>query len=317
MSDRLKCAVIGVGYLGRFHAQKYFKHPKAELIGVYDANVLRAREVASELGPQVRVFESIDELTRSAQAVSIAASTNAHYEITKLCFERGLHALVEKPVTSSKKEGEELCRLAAGKGLKFQVGHVERFNPAFVSVKDRILKPLFIEVHRLAPFKPRGVDVDVVFDLMIHDLDVLLSLARSPVKAVQAVGVPVLTRLVDIANARIEFESGLVANITSSRVSMKTERKFRIFQSDQYVSLDFGGGTVNLTKKTGDNWEDGNLPLEHETWSLEKADALYAEVEAFIDSILLNKPCVVSGEDGLKAVELAEMVLADIERRLH
>lgn len=310
--QKLRCGVVGVGYLGRFHAQKYQQIPGAELVGVFDANSSRAQDVANELGTSV--FKSIDDFLGKVDAVSIAASTGAHFELSQHFLKNGIHCLVEKPITTASKDGLVLVDLAEKKKLKLQVGHVERFNPAFKAVREKLRKPLFMECHRLAPFKPRSIEVDVVFDLMIHDLDVILSLDPSEIVNIQAVGVPVLTKFVDIANARIEFASGLVTNVTASRVSLKAERKMRIFQEDQYISVDFGSGSVNLTRKTGNNWEDGNIPLDTESWSLEKADALKSEIESFVQSITQNTPCVVTGTDGMRAVELAEKIVAKINR---
>ncbi|RYZ76189.1 MAG: Gfo/Idh/MocA family oxidoreductase, partial [Proteobacteria bacterium] len=275
---RLRCAVVGVGYLGRFHAQKYKQIEEAELIGVCDASPERAKTVADELG--VPMIADYKELIGKVDAVTVASTTRTHYEIAKFFLSNGVHVNVEKPMTVTIEEAQELVQLSKSKNLKLQVGHVERFNPALQAAQEKLATPLFIECHRLAPFKPRGVDVDVVLDLMIHDIDVIMSLVKSPVKSVSAVGTPVLTKVVDIANARIEFESGTVANITASRVSQTATRKFRVFQQQQYLSIDFGAGEVSLTTKTGE-WKDDQVPpLEFEQWSLEKGDALLAETKA-------------------------------------
>lgn len=310
---KLRCAVVGVGYLGRFHAQKYKMIPEAELVGVSDSNPERAKAMGDEL--HVPGYSDYRELVGKVDAVTIAATTRAHYDLAKYFLSHGVHVNVEKPMTTTVEEAKELVRIAKEKNLKLQVGHVERFNPALQAAKKQLLKPLFIECHRLAPFKPRGVDVDVILDLMIHDIDVILSLVKSPVKSVSAVGTPVLTSLVDIANARIEFESGTIANITSSRVSQSATRKFRVFQQQQYMSIDFGSGEVHLTTKNGE-WKDDQIPLSIESWNLEKGDALLEETKAFVDSIVNNKPCVVSGEDGMVALQVSEMVRDDIYNRL-
>lgn len=310
---RLPCAVVGVGYLGRFHAQKFQLIEEAELCGVFDADQERCKEVAKELG--VKAFSSLDEVVSSAKAVTVATSTPAHYEVVKQLLERGCHVQVEKPMTSTTAQAEEIVELSEKLGLKLQVGHVERFNPAMQAVKGRLSEPRFIECHRLAAFQPRGSDVSVILDLMIHDLDVILSLVKSPVLSVAANGTAVLTKSIDIANARIEFESGAVANVTCSRVSQSSKRKFRIFQTDQYLSLDFGTGEVNLLTKTGE-WKEGEIPLEVEEWNLEKGDALLAETQDFVRAILDDRPCQVSGRDGLVALRLAEQIINDIERRL-
>ncbi len=311
-SKKLKCAVVGVGYLGRFHAQKYKTLPETELVAVCDLNKENGEKVSSELS--VPYFSNARDLIGKVDVVSIASTTRTHYELTKLFLENGVHVLVEKPMTLKSREAKELCLLARNKNLKLQVGHVERFNSAFVAAQEKLNRPLFIEAHRLAPFKPRSVDVDVVMDLMIHDLDVLLSLVKSKVTSVSGVGVPVLTAYTDIANARVEFESGCVANLTASRVSLNGTRKFRVFQPDQYLSIDFDKGEIALTTKTGE-WENETIPLQHNTWSLQKVDAILEEIKAFVDSILKNKPVPVSGEDAVAALELAERILEDIQRR--
>ena len=313
MSKNLRCGVIGVGYLGRFHAQKYAALDGVDLVGVFDQNRERCEEIADEMG--VKAFNDLEELMGAVEAVTVASSTESHYEVAKACLNRGLHVNVEKPMTSTCEQGEELVRMAKEKNLKLQVGHVERFNPAFQAVQSRLKAPLFIEVHRLAPFKPRGVDVSVVLDLMIHDLDVVLTLVKEPVKSVSAVGTPVLTPTIDIANARIEFESGAIANLTASRVSQQSTRKFRVFQKDQYLAMDFGAGEIQFVNKVEQVGPTG-LPIETESWSLEKGDALLEETKAFVESIQRDQPCRVTGEHGLIALQLAEQVSRDIEKRL-
>lgn len=312
-NSKVRCAVVGVGYLGRFHAQKYKAIEDALMVGVCDAGFERAEQVAAELG--VKAFKDYRELKGLVDAVTIASTTRTHYEIAKYFLENGVHVNVEKPMTVAIAEAEDLVRTARLNNLKLQVGHVERFNPALRAAQDKLGVPLFIECHRLAPFKPRGVDVDVVLDLMIHDLDVILSLVKSPVKSVAAVGSPVLTKLVDIANARIEFESGTVANVTASRVSQNATRKFRVFQHDQYLSIDFGTGEINLTTKKGE-WKDDQIPLDFESWNLEKGDALLAETKAFVHAVKTGEPVVVSGEDGMVAMRVAMQVQNEIAARL-
>ena len=308
-----RCAVVGVGYLGRFHAQKYKAIDEAVLVAVCDAGFERAQAVGLELG--VEAVHDYKTLLGRVDAVTIASTTRTHYEIAKFFLQNGVHVNVEKPMTVTIAEAEDLVATAKAKNVKLQVGHVERFNVALQAAREKLNTPLFIECHRLAPFKTRGVDVDVVLDLMIHDLDVILSLVKSPVKSISAVGTPVLTKIVDIANARVEFESGTIANITSSRVSQSATRKFRVFQQQQYLSIDFGSGEVNLTTKTGE-WADDHVPLEFEAWSLEKSDALLAETKAFIHSIRTGAPVVVSGDDGLVAMRLATEIQHEIYSRL-
>lgn len=314
MGQKIRCAVVGVGYLGRFHAQKYKAiSDQIEFVGVCDASSARAKEIATELGTQS--FSDYKQLVGKVDAVTVAASTQAHYEIAKFLLSNGVHVHVEKPMTATVSQGEELVRIAAEKNLRLQVGHVERFNPALSAAKEKLERPLFIECHRLAAFKPRGADVDVIMDLMIHDIDVVLSLVKSKVSTVSAVGAPVLTKTIDIANARLEFESGTVANLTASRVSQNSMRKFRVFQQAQYLSMDFGSGELNLTTKKGE-WKDGNIPLEFDSWSLEKADALLEETKAFVHAVQSGSRPIVSGEDGLIAMKVAESIQNDIKSRL-
>ncbi len=318
LQSRIRCAVVGVGYLGRFHAQKYkalaTQSPEQiEFVGVCDASPERSKEIATELG--VQSFTDPKDLIGKVDAVTVATSTQAHYDVAKMLLSAGIHVHVEKPMTATVAQGEDLVRIAAEKNVRLQVGHVERFNPALSAAKEKLGRPLFIECHRLAAFKPRGADVDVIMDLMIHDIDVVLSLVKSNVTSVSAVGTPVLTKTIDIANVRLEFESGTVANLTASRVSQNSMRKFRVFQQAQYLSMDFGSGELNLTTKKGE-WTDGNVPLEFDSWSMEKADALLEETKAFIHAIQTKTRPIVSGEDGLIAMKVAETIQKEIWDRL-
>lgn len=313
-SRKIKVAVVGVGHLGRFHSQKYKAlSDEVEFVAVCDSRADHGAAMAKEFG--VTYVANAKDLLGKVEAVTIAASTPAHYELGKLFLSGGVHVHMEKPLTSTSAEGEELCRIAESKGVCLQVGHIERFNPALVAARQKLHKPLFIECHRLAPFKPRSIEVDVVLDVMIHDLDVILSLVRSEPVKISAVGTPVITKKIDIANARVEFASGAVANITASRVSQNTQRKFRVFQPAQYLSIDFNSGEVNLLTKTGE-WQDGEIPLEAEAWNMEKGDALLAETKSFLGAVRGDHPVVVSGRDGLMALKLAEEILNDIHQRL-
>jgi predicted dehydrogenase len=307
-----RVGVVGVGYLGRFHAQKYARSAKAELVGVCDLDESAGRSVAAELGCDF--FADYRDLVGSVTAVSIAATTSAHYALSRFFLEHGVHVLVEKPMTVTSGEARELSRLAEGAGLKLQVGHIERFNPALLAAREGLDRPSFIECHRLAPFTARGADVNVVLDLMIHDLDVILSLVDSVPVRVSAVGIAALTASVDVANARIEFANGAIANVTASRASTKAERKFRVWQDQQYISIDFGRGIVQKVQSRGD-WKDGESPLAEESWNLAKGDALAAEIESFLHAVQSGDACVVSGRDGQAALELAERILADIQAR--
>ncbi len=312
MTGRLRAAVVGVGYLGRFHAQKYRAIAEAELIGVSDLDAERGRAVAQEL--ETRYFADASELLGKVDAVTIAASTAAHFDLARTFLEHGVHVLVEKPMTRTSREAAVLNEIASRRRVKLQVGHVERFNPALLSAREGLTAVRFIECHRLTPFRGRGADVNVILDLMIHDLDVILSLVDAAPVEVSAVGIPVLTDDIDIANARVEFANGAIANVTASRASTGAQRRFRVFQPNQYVSIDFGRGEVRRVSKRGE-WRDGEPPLHEETWSLEKGDALLAETAAFVEAIRNDTPCRVSGKDGLAALELAEMIDAEIERR--
>ncbi len=310
--SKLRTAVVGVGYLGRFHAQKHRALDDVELVAVCDRDAERGRTVAAEVGTSA--VEDYRELVGKVDAVTIAATTGEHFALARFFLEHGVHCLVEKPLTRTSAEAAVLTKLAAERKLKLQVGHVERFNPALLAARETLTTVRFIECHRLAPFKGRGADVNVILDVMIHDLDVILSLVDSKPTQASAVGIPVLMDDIDIANARIEFANGAIANVTASRVSTTPQRRFRVFQPNQYVSIDFGEGEVRRVTKDG-NWREGGAPLREQTWNLEKGDALLAETRAFVDAIVNDTPPVVSGTDALACLELAEMIGADIARR--
>jgi predicted dehydrogenase len=310
--SKLRTAVVGVGYLGRFHAQKHRALDSVELVAVCDRDAERARAIAAEVGTSAVV--DYRALLGRIDAVTIAATTAEHFALARFFLEHGVHCLVEKPLTRTSGEAALLTKLADERKLKLQVGHVERFNPALLAARETLTTVRFIECHRLAPFKGRGADVNVILDVMIHDLDVILSLVDAKPVAVSAVGIPVLMDDIDIANARIEFANGAIANVTASRVSTTPQRRFRVFQPNQYVSIDFGEGEVRRVTKDGD-WREGGAPLREQTWNLEKGDALLAETKAFVDAVLNDTPPIVSGADALACLELAEMIGADIARR--
>lgn len=303
-SGKLRAAVIGVGYLGRFHAQKYQSNPLVELVGVVDTSAERAAEVAAEVGAEA--FTDYRDVLPLVDVVSIVVPTRLHYEVARDCFLAGCHVLLEKPVTRTVAEAEDLIKLADSKGLVFQVGHLERFNPAVMALKGALNNPQFIESHRLAPFKPRGTDVSVVLDLMIHDIDILLSLVPHPLKTINSVGIPVLSEEVDIANARIQFENGCVANVTASRSSRESMRKMRIFQQDAYFSIDFQSRQISIYRKQpGASMIPGLPNISIEERSFDQGDALKDEIDAFVSSVKDGTPPVVSGEDGKRALEVA------------
>lgn len=300
---KLNTAVIGVGYLGKFHAQKYASLDDSKLIAVCDTNKTIAKEIADEHG--VDVYDDYHQLVGKVDAVSIVVPTQKHYEVAKFFLENNIHVLLEKPITSTVEQAQELVAIAKQHNLKFAIGHLERFNPAVMALGDVLKQPLFIESHRIAPFNPRGADVNVVLDLMIHDIDIILDFVSSPVKNINAKGVKVLSQDIDIANARIEFENGCVANVTASRVSMKSERKMRLFQNDAYISIDFQDKRLSLHRKGSGELFPGISDIDSEECNFEQGDALLSEIAAFLDCIKNDTAPVVSGEDGLRALETA------------
>ncbi len=306
--------MIGAGYLGRFHAQKYQLLPKAELIAVCDVNPEVSKTVARELN--VAAFSDYRELFGTVDAVSIAATTNQHYAIAKACIEQGIHVLIEKPITETVAQAEELIALANQYNVKLQVGHLERFNSARMALDEYLHKPLFIESERLAPFNPRGTDVNVILDLMIHDIDIIQNMVHSPIVSIEAQGTPVLTQAIDIANARITFANHCVANVTASRISFKTERKMRIFQEDSYISIDYHKKQLALFKKGNGEMFPGIPDITSVQKEFANGDALLEEIRAFLNSIDKNTTPLVTGEEGKYALETAEKITALINNNL-
>jgi predicted dehydrogenase len=301
--ERIRAAVIGVGYLGRFHAQKYAALAQATLVGVADPSAENRERVGKELG--VPAHADYRELLGRVDAVSIATPTPLHHEIGAAFLESGAHVLVEKPITATVLDARRLIEIAARKQRILQVGHLERFNAGLLALDGILTTPRFIESHRLAPFKQRGTDVNVVLDLMIHDIDIIQDIVHAPIATLDAVGAPVFSGEIDIANARIRFANGCVANTTASRVSLKTERKLRLFQDDAYMSVDLQQKVLTVVRKT-DRPMMGDLPpVQIEERTFEQGDALKAEIESFLDCIAHDKPPIVSGEDGLRALETA------------
>lgn len=301
--SKIKTAVIGVGYLGKFHAQKYAALPDSELLAVCDANTENAQNIANELG--VEALTDYHDLIGRADAVSIVVPTQKHYEVAKTCLQNGIHVLLEKPITVTVAEAQELVAIADQNKLILQVGHLERFNPAILALEEAIKEPLFIESHRIAPFNPRGADVSVILDLMIHDIDIILDIVGQPVKHIEAKGVAVLSNDIDIANVRLEFENGCVANVTASRAGLKSERKMRLFQSDAYIAIDFQNKKLGIHRKGDGEMFPGVANIESHEQTFEQGDALLAETEAFLKSIKTGTPPVVSGADGKRALETA------------
>jgi predicted dehydrogenase len=306
-----QCAVVGVGYLGRFHAQKYAAIDSAELVAVVDIDEAAARRSAQDCN--CRAETDYRRIIGEVDAVSIAVPTVRHYDIARDFLEAGVHVLLEKPIASTLEEARELTRIARERGVVFQIGHLERFNAAFLDLGGFELNPLFIESHRVAPFKPRCTDVNVVLDLMIHDIDLILGMVKSNVKSLAANGTSVLSDELDIVNARLEFENGCVANVTSSRVSVKSERRMRIFQPEAYISIDFQNCGLAV-HRIGDREMFPGVPeILREESSFESNDALRREIESFVSAIRDGTPVVVTGEDGLLALETAMRISAMVE----
>jgi predicted dehydrogenase len=301
--EPIKSAVIGVGYLGKFHAQKYAELPQSELVAVCDSNADAASAVADDL--KTMALNSIDELLPKVEAVSIVVPTQLHHDIAKQCLQAGKHVLLEKPMTTTLDEANELIALAKNNNCVLQIGHLERFNPAILSLEDILSEPLFIESHRVAPFNPRGADVNVILDLMIHDIDIILDIVGADVEDIDAKGVAVLSNDIDIANARIKFSNGCVANVTASRAGMKSERKMRIFQHDAYISVDFQNKKVGIHRKGDDEMFPGVANIKSQDHEYEQGDALKAEIESFLDCINSDKKPKVSGEAGARALATA------------
>lgn len=325
----LKIGVIGAGHLGKIHIKCIKQIPEYELIGFYDSNSEILKSVAEEFN--IKAYRSIDELINSVDVVDIVTPTVAHYECASKALKKFKHVFIEKPIVTSVEEARSLISISKEADVKVQVGHVERFNPAFISVKDSIKNPIFIEGHRLAMFNPRGTDVPVVLDLMIHDIDIVLSVVNSKVKKVYASGVPIVSDTADIANARIEFDNGCVANLTASRISMKSMRKLRFFQPHEYVSVDFLDKKSEIISIKDYDLETENNPfamvldlgnekgkkeITRSIPEIENLNAIQTELYSFYRSIIDNEKPVVSIFDGYYALEVAHMIMDKIESKL-
>jgi len=317
----LKVGVFGVGHLGKFHLNNWRDIKDVEVVGFYDPNDSSAQEVSDKY--QLARFVEAATLMDAVDAVDIVAPTNFHFDLCKLAIRKGKHVFVEKPLANTMDEARELVKLVKESNIKFQVGHVERFNPAFLSVKDVSLNPMFIEVHRLAEFNPRGTEVSVILDLMIHDIDIILSIIKSEVKTISASGVAVMTDTPDIANVRIEFNNGCVANLTSSRISMKKMRKMRLFQKDAYIGMDFLNKKTEIIKlKTPQDVDAFSFDLETPNGKrtiaianpmVPEVNAIKMELEKFRDAINTNTPVIVSEVDGFRAMDVAHQILQKIK----
>ena len=325
MIKKLNIGVVGTGHLGKLHTKMFKEIENCNLVGINDSNIEQAKIVGKEF--DVKVFESINDLLNQVEAVSIAATTSAHYDLAKICLDAGKHIFIEKPITATIPQAEEIVELADSLNLNVQVGHIERFNPALVSMEEYINDPKFIQTDRLAQFNPRGTDVAVVLDLMIHDIDIILSLIKSKVESIEASGVAVVSDTLDIANARIQFENGAVANVTASRISQKKMRKMRILQRDGYVALDFVTGVsevytlLPVDQKVKEGFisfgeigvGDKKKRLVYEQPEQKEINALKYELQLFVNSVLNKEEPVVTGNDGLRALRVAKIILDKIE----
>ncbi|WP_300601164.1 Gfo/Idh/MocA family oxidoreductase [Niabella sp.] len=317
----LKIGIVGVGHLGKFHLNNWLEIEGVEVVGFYDPNEETAKEVIEKYN--IKRFFDVDAFLALCDAIDIVTPTTFHYQWCEKAIKLGRHVFVEKPFADTMEEARELVKLAKESNIKLQVGHVERFNPAFLALKNVSLKPMFIEVHRLAQFNPRGTEVSVILDLMIHDIDIILSIVKSDVKRISASGVAVLTETPDIANVRIEFDNGCVANLTSSRISMKKMRKMRLFQKDAYIGIDFLNKKTEIIKLKEVTDENvfafdidtpggGKKTIAMANPAVPEVNAIKKELEEFRDAILNNTQTVVSEIDGLKAMDVAHQILEKI-----
>jgi predicted dehydrogenase len=320
----LKIGVFGTGHLGKFHLNNWKEMPGVEITGFFDPNDEIAEQVSTNYG--LKRFTTEEELIDAVDAVDIVTPTQYHYALCVKAIRKHKHVFVEKPMANTMEEAGELVKLAKESKVKFQVGHVERFNPAFLAAKDLDLHPMFIEVHRLAQFNPRGTEVSVILDLMIHDIDVILSIVKSEVKTISANGVAVMTDTPDIANVRIEFNNGCVANLTSSRISMKKMRKIRLFQKDAYIGIDFLEKKTEVIKLKTDSDKDvfsfdietnkGTKTIAIASPAVPEVNAIKKELEEFVDAINNNKQPIVNEIDGFRAMEVAHHILVKINNNL-
>ncbi len=315
----LKIGVFGAGHLGKIHIQQWQEIEEVEIVGFYDPDDTQAALTIAQF--QVPRFRNIDELITAIDAADIVSTTTAHFDIAKKCLLNAKHVFIEKPLAHTLEEGKELVKLVKEANVKCQVGHVERYNPAFLALSEQSLQPMFIEAHRLAQFNPRGTDVSVILDLMIHDIDIVLCLVKSPVKRISASGVSVLSETADIANARIEFDNGCVANLTSSRISLKKMRKLRLFQRDAYIGIDFLEKKTEIIRMKDEDAERGMMDFPIEIGNGEKKiisvqlpeiapiNAIRRELSEFAAAIIQGKPVRVSVYDGYQAMDVAHQIL--------
>jgi predicted dehydrogenase len=307
---KIRVGVIGVGYLGKFHTEKYSRMDNVQLVGVADIDRSRADDVAAEFG--IQAFTDYRDLFGHVDAVSIVVPTAAHFSVGSDFLNRDVDVLLEKPMTSNLEQADELIEIAESRGRILQVGHLERFNPAIMALKDIVKYPMFIESHRLSIFKNRSTDVSVVLDLMIHDIDIIMNVVKSKIKSIHAAGAPVICENADIANARLEFESGCIANVTASRISIKNQRKIRLFQKDAYISVDFANRDITIIRQD-QSQSKGLIPgMNIQQLSFSEADALEDELASYIRAVSTRQAPEVSGHAGRKALEIALNIMDQI-----
>jgi len=308
---KLRIGVVGAGYLGKFHAEKYSQMEDVELVGIADSDRVQAESVSKKI--KTKAYTDYRDLIGKTDAVSIVVPTPAHFEVSRDFLENDIDVLIEKPITTTLAEADELISISATRGLIIQVGHLERFNPAILALKDIVENPRFIESHRLSIFKERGTDVSVVLDLMIHDIDIISGFVKSEIKSIHAAGIPVITGLADIANTRLEFMNGCVANVTASRISTKNERKIRLFQQDAYISVDFANHEITVVRKKESKKESVIPGMEIKQIRFEKSDALKDELTAFVKAVSRREVPEVTGQVGRDALKVALSVMEQID----
>ncbi|HMV50805.1 MAG TPA: Gfo/Idh/MocA family oxidoreductase [Blastocatellia bacterium] len=311
MTQKIKTAVIGVGHLGKAHARIHHSIENVDLVAVCDTNEAGGRAVAETY--QTKFTADFRDLLGEVEAVSIATPTVNHHEVACACLEAGIHVLVEKPISRTLAEADEMIRLAEAKGLALQTGHIERFNPAFQALRQQLTNPKFFEAHRMGIFTPRSLDIDVVMDLMVHELDIIASLVKSEVVRIEAVGIPILTQKIDLANARLEFADGCIANITASRVAGERLRKLRVFQPNEYYSLDYAEQQVGMFKLIPPKTAGAMPEIVAQGLEIEKREPLLAEIESFLNAVRTRTAPIVTGAEGRHALALATEVLDKIK----
>jgi len=313
--SKINVGVIGTGYLGKFHVEKYARMPHVNLVGVVDSQKERADEIAQKF--ETKAYSQYQDLFGHVDAVSIVVPTQLHYQVAKDCLLNDIDVLIEKPITETITQADELIEMAENRNRLIQVGHLERFNPVVEAIRDLVDRPMFIESHRISVYKGRGIDVSVVLDLMIHDIDIIKNFAKSEVKSIHAAGVPVICSDVDIANARIEFQKGCIANVTASRISMKEERKIRIFQKDAYFSVDFAQKNITYIQRK-ETAREAIIPgMDIQKLHFDDGDALKAEIKSFMDCVHSREIPEVPGKAGRDALQIALDIMEQMNERIH